>query len=55
MNEKWLSEKKIFNDTSKYQDIMNVPYHSSKRHLAMDQLDRAAQFAPFGALDGMYS
>jgi len=52
MDEKSLVEKKIFNDTSMYQDIMNVPYQQSKRHLAMNQLDRAAQFAPFGALEG---
>ncbi len=52
MNEKDLIEQKIFNDTSSYQDIMNIPYHQSKRHLAMNQLDRAAQFAPFGALEG---
>jgi len=52
MNEKNLIEKKIFNDTSQYQDIMNYPYQGSKRHLPMNQLDRAAQFAPFGALEG---
>ena len=52
MNEKKLIEQKIFNDTSQYQDIMNLPYQPSKRHLPMNQLDRAAQFAPFGALEG---
>jgi len=55
MDEKRLIEKKIFNDTSAYQDIMDVPYHPSKRHMAMNQLDRAAQFAPFGALVGFNS
>ena len=52
MDEKRLIEQKIFNDTSAYNDIMNVPYHQSKRHLPMNQLDRAFQFAPFGALEG---
>lgn len=52
MDEKKLIEQKIFNDTSAYNDIMNIPYHPSKRHLSMNQLDRAAQFAPFGALEG---
>lgn len=52
MDEKRLIEQKIFNDTSSYNDIMNVPYHQSKRHLPMNQLDRAFQFAPFGALEG---
>lgn len=52
MDEKRLIEKKIFNDTSEYQDIMNLPYRTSKRHLPMNQQDRAFQFAPFSALDG---
>lgn len=52
MDEKKLIEKQIFNDTSQYQDIMDLPYHPSKRHLPMNQLDRAFQFAPFGALEG---
>lgn len=52
MDEKKLIEQKIFNDTSKYNDIMDLPYQHPKRHLPMEQLDRAAQFAPFGALEG---
>lgn len=52
MDEQKLIEQQIFNDTSKYRDIMNLPYRTSKRHLPMEQIDRAAQFAPFGALDG---
>lgn len=52
MDEKRLIEQKIFNDTSAYNDIMNIPYNQSKRHLPMNQLDRAFQFAPFGALEG---
>ncbi|APU72111.1 hypothetical protein LCR01_12400 [Companilactobacillus crustorum] len=52
MDEKKLIEQKIFNNTDDYQDIMAIPYHHSKRHLPMNQLDRAFQFAPFGALEG---
>lgn len=52
MDEKKLIEQKIFNDTSSYQDIMNIPHQHSKRHLPMNQMDRASQFAPFGALEG---
>ncbi|WP_125711286.1 hypothetical protein [Companilactobacillus zhongbaensis] len=52
MDEKKLIEQKIFNDTSQYNDIMDLPYQHPKRHLPMEQLDRAAQFAPFGALEG---
>lgn len=55
MDEKKLIEQQIFNDTSAYQDIMDLPYTSSKRHLPMEQIDRAAQFAPFGALEGFSS
>lgn len=52
MDEKKLIEQNIFNDTSQYNDIMDLPYLHPKRHLPMEQLDRAAQFAPFGALEG---
>lgn len=52
MDEKKLIEQKIFNDTSAYADLMDLPYRPSKRHLPMNQLDRAFQFAPFGALSG---
>lgn len=55
MDEKKLIEQQIFNDTSTYQDIMDLPHTSSKRHLPMEQIDRAAQFAPFGALEGFSS
>ena len=36
----------------KYDNIINLPHHVSKNHKAMNLLDRAAQFAPFSALDG---
>ncbi|MQS52867.1 hypothetical protein [Companilactobacillus mishanensis] len=52
MDEKKLTEKNIFNDASSYDDIMDLPYRQSKRHLPMNQRDRAFQFAPFGALEG---
>lgn len=39
-------------DTSRYNDIKDLPHHQSKtrRHMALQ--DRAAQFAPFAALAG---
>lgn len=48
----WEAEKKQFNDTSRYQDIMNAPRHISRAHLPMPEIDRAGQFAPFAALTG---
>ena len=36
----------------KYDDIINLPHHVSKKHLQMSLHDRAAQFAPFAALTG---
>lgn len=35
-----------------YDDILMFPYHGSKRHSRMSLLNRAAQFAPFAALNG---
>lgn len=35
-----------------YEDIINLPHHVSKRHRQMPLAERAAQFAPFGALEG---
>ena len=35
-----------------YDDIINLPCPTSKRHLRMPMIDRAAQFAPFAALTG---
>lgn len=35
-----------------YDDIINLPCPTSKRHPRMTMIDRAAQFAPFAALTG---
>ncbi len=37
---------------NKYDDIINLPHHVSKRHPQMPLLNRAAQFSPFAALTG---
>lgn len=35
-----------------YEDIINLAYHKSKKHIPMSMYTRAAQFAPFAALTG---
>ena len=37
---------------SRYDDIINLPYHVSPTRKQMSMHDRAAQFAPFAALVG---
>lgn len=37
---------------SKYDDIIHLPHHVSRRHPPMPVSDRAAQFSPFAALTG---
>ena len=38
--------------TGKYDDIINLPRHESKKHPKMSLDARSAQFAPFAALTG---
>ena len=35
-----------------YEDIINLPHHTSSKHVRMSTTARAAQFAPFAALTG---
>jgi len=37
-----------------YSDIIDHPHHVSANHQPMPMLNRAAQFAPFAALDGYH-
>ena len=38
--------------TGPYDDMLNLPHPTSRRHSRMSLSDRAAQFAPFAALSG---
>ncbi len=38
--------------TRKYEDIINLPHHVSKKHPQMSLDARSAQFAPYSALTG---
>lgn len=42
----------IYCDEHKYDDIIDMSHHVSKKHPQMPLLDRAAQFSPFAALTG---
>lgn len=37
----------------KYDDIINLPHHTSPKRARMSRVARAAQFAPFAALTGL--
>ncbi len=39
-------------ESHRYDDIISLPHHISKRHPQMPALNRAAQFSPFAALTG---
>ena len=39
-------------ENNKYEDIINLPHHVSKKHPQMSLYERSAQFAPFAALTG---
>ncbi len=39
-------------EINKYSDIINLEHPTSKRHPRMSMMQRAAQFAPFTALNG---
>lgn len=41
-----------YQDEHRYDDIVNLPHHQSKTRRHMSLHDRAAQFAPFAALNG---
>ena len=36
----------------RYDDILNLPHHVSKKRARMSMIDRGAQFSPFAALTG---
>ena len=38
--------------SDKYNDIINLPHHISKKHERRSLKERSAQFAPFSALTG---
>lgn len=39
-------------EKNKYDDIIDLPHHTSPKHPRMSAIDRAAQFSPFAALTG---
>jgi len=47
------SAQNRWQETHKYDDIINLPHPVSKKHRQMSLHDRAAQFAPFSALTGL--
>lgn len=39
-------------ETHRYDDIIDLPHHVSRRHPQMSRKQRASQFMPFAALSG---
>lgn len=52
ISEKEIIERRLFSDTSKYNDIMNKYWKRPANRPAMTPQERAGQFAPFAALTG---
>lgn len=44
--------KTQMNGSYKYEDIIDLPHHVSKRHPQLKKESYAAQFCPFAALSG---
>lgn len=44
--------KQVGKDPHRYDDMINLPHYRSDRHPRMSEWSRAAQFAPFAALNG---
>lgn len=42
----------MYEDSSRYDDIIHLPHHTSSKHPRMSKIERAAQFSPFAALTG---
>ena len=45
-------ERKLEQETHKYDDMLSMSHHKSKKYPHMSFSDRAAQFSPFAALTG---
>lgn len=54
MDEQGKIEKALFDDTSRYRDIIDRPRPHSLAHSRMPQAERGAQFSPFAALSGYH-
>lgn len=52
ISEKEIIERRLFSDTSRYNDIMNRHWHRPTNRPPLTPQDRAGQFAPFAALTG---
>lgn len=39
-------------DPHRYDDMLFMPHHVSKRHIRMPPVERAAQFLPYKSLNG---